>query len=247
MPSIEELPAQAWRLPRPRGGLVGREVATATLLAPSKSLERAQMKKEEPAPRERGDRPNEFDHQTTEAPPTGASGDCSPPPWDVHIGVYPRCGSCGAHVAHASVKQCFHCTAGHPRPATREADPFEAALIEYGLIDPAPSPRHVPPRSVRVAAAGANPAYVRAGIQAELEKLANTAPGARNATLNAVAFTVFGFVKGGHADYAALHAELTRIAHAIGLTASETRSTLNSAWKKATPRLIPVNTVRTTP
>ena len=104
---------------------------------------------------------------------------------------------------------------------------------------PAPPPLRSPSRP------GGNPAYVRAAIAKELAELAVAPRGRRNATLNTVAFKVFGFVKGGHADEAATRAELERIALAIGLEQREIAGargdggTLGSAWNAATPREVP--------
>lgn len=91
----------------------------------------------------------------------------------------------------------------------------------------------------KVAKPGANPAYVAAGIRRELDKLAAAHKGCRNTRLNEAAFAIFGFVKGGHAAQSAAINELTRIATANGLPASEIRTTLRSAWRTAEPRKVP--------
>jgi len=98
-------------------------------------------------------------------------------------------------------------------------------------------------RPAAAAAPGGNPAYVRAAIGRELETLAAATPGSRNHTLNMVAFNVFGFVKGGHADKQACWAELERIANAIGLHDREIRGTLASAWKASEARQVPARVV----
>ena len=85
--------------------------------------------------------------------------------------------------------------------------------IEDRKRTPRPTAR---PRPVDIAKPGTNPAYVAAAIRDELDRLASTNEGSRNHTLNQVAFAVFGFVKAGHADEAAAHAELVRVAEEIG-------------------------------
>jgi hypothetical protein len=96
-----------------------------------------------------------------------------------------------------------------------------------------------PPRPADIAQPGTNPAYVAAAIRDELDRLASTDEGARNHTLNQVAFAVFGFVKARHADKAAAHAELVRVAEEIGLGTREIHATLRSAWTSASPRDVP--------
>jgi len=103
---------------------------------------------------------------------------------------------------------------------------------------------HVVVDAPAAAAPGGNPAYVSAAIGRELATLAAATPGSRNHKLNMVAFNVFGFVKGGHADKAACWAELERIANAIGLDDREIRGTLASAWKASEARQVPARGVR---
>jgi hypothetical protein len=106
---------------------------------------------------------------------------------------------------------------------------------------------HTPPgagktshsRPVKIAQPGGNPVYTAAAIRGELDALAATTEGSRNDTLNIAAFSIFGFVKGGHADEALALAELKRVATAIGLSDSEIRTTLRSAWNGAKPREVP--------
>ena len=113
------------------------------------------------------------------------------------------------------------------------AHPETRAVAEYFHGNRAPA----------AAAPGGNPAYVSAAIGRELETLAAAAPGSRNHTLNTVAFNVFGFVKGGHADKQACWAELERIATAIGLHDREIGATLASAWKASEARQVPARVV----
>jgi hypothetical protein len=94
-------------------------------------------------------------------------------------------------------------------------------------------------RPAAIAQPGKNPAYVAAAIRKELNQLAATTEGSRNATLAKVACAVFEFVKGGHAERAAAWGELERIAIAIGLEPSEIKATLNHQWKKVGPRDVP--------
>ncbi len=94
-------------------------------------------------------------------------------------------------------------------------------------------------QSTDIAQPGTNPGYVAAAIRREFERLAAAAEGARNDTLNRVAFAVFGFVKGGHADEKIARAELERIAAVSGLPHSEIQSTLRSAFTAAEPRDVP--------
>jgi hypothetical protein len=91
----------------------------------------------------------------------------------------------------------------------------------------------IAPTAADIAAPGTNPAYVAKAIRAELERLASTREGGRNATLFRVACRVFEFVKGGHADETAARAELTRIATDIGLEPYEIENTIKSAWGTA--------------
>jgi hypothetical protein len=89
---------------------------------------------------------------------------------------------------------------------------------------------------------GRNPAYVKAAIEADIQRLADATEGTRNSTLHAVACNVFEFVKGGHANEAVARAQMERIAAAIGLMDSEIQSTLRSAWNKVGARDVPAPT-----
>jgi hypothetical protein len=95
------------------------------------------------------------------------------------------------------------------------------------------------PRPADIAQPGTNPGYVTAAIRSELSRLASAVEGCRNDTLNRVAFAVFGFVKGGHADEQGARHELERIASVIGLPHNEIQATLRSAWTGAEPRDVP--------
>lgn len=124
-----------------------------------------------------------------------------------------------------------------PEPEPRET--VEERLIRFGVLPPKPARADVTPlRGDQVAKPGHNPRYVAKVISPELERLANTREGSRNHTLNKVAFNIFGLVKAGHVD-AGIHAELERIATAIGMPDHEIRSTLRSAWGAAQPRRVP--------
>ena len=165
-------------------------------------------------------------------------------PGDVH------CPACGPVIT------CPHtpCHVVPPRPAHDSAiwpewtDDFienlrleDAAHRETTRV--AAGDVHVVVDAPAAAAAGGNPAYVRAAIGRELATLAAATPGSRNHTLNTSAFNVFGFVKGGHADKQACWAELERIATAIGLHDREIGATLASAWKASEARQVPARVV----
>jgi hypothetical protein len=90
-----------------------------------------------------------------------------------------------------------------------------------------------------IAQPGRNPTYVAAGIRKELNELAATREGSRNAVLAKVACAVFEFVKAGHADQTATWDELVRIALASGLEPTEIKSTLTHQWNKVGPRDVP--------
>jgi hypothetical protein len=176
-----------------------------------------------------------------------------------------RCTACSFHVATQSHRPCCDGTA----EVTPDADPewkamgFIERLAHAAVDDPViyaqgsallkreadrlraqrdgelatPAATSRPPTVA--AAPGTNPAYVAAAIRDELDRLASTNEGSRNHTLNQVAFAVFGFVKAGHADEAAAHDELVRVAEEIGLGTREIHATLRSAWTSASPRDVP--------
>jgi hypothetical protein len=119
----------------------------------------------------------------------------------------------------------------------RKAIEWTADFLENCKLLQAAEPRR--PRPAAIAAPGGNPAYVAAAIRAELQRLADATEGTRNDTLHKVACRVFEFVKGGHADQNAAHAELERIATAIGLELREIHATIKSAWNRVGPRDVP--------
>ncbi|WRO41620.1 putative toxin [Mycobacterium canetti] len=86
---------------------------------------------------------------------------------------------------------------------------------------------------------GGNAAYATAAVAAELARLAAAQEGARNDTLNRVAFTIFRLAKAGHVDADVARRDLERVAASIGLPDGEIRATLRSAWNAATARDIP--------
>lgn len=95
-----------------------------------------------------------------------------------------------------------------------------------------------------VAAAGTNPAYIKAALDADLADLAAATEQShcRNDTLLRVACNIFEFVKAGHVDQTSAVAELERIASTNGLPDSEIRATLRSAWQRVGPRAVPAAT-----
>lgn len=107
-------------------------------------------------------------------------------------------------------------------------------------VDSIPSPeepaRERPQPSSRQASS--DHPYVRAAVEKALQAISSAGKGARNATLNAEAFGLFGLVKAGAVPESIRH-EIERLALGIGLTRSEVTATLDSAWEAATARSIP--------
>ena len=155
----------------------------------------------------------------------------------IALGGPGRCTECSFHVATQGHRDCCSGTA-----PIEPASPDTGDFIENVRRRKAGA-REIPttsrPRPRHIAQAGSNPAYVLAAINRELGRLAEAVQGTRNDTLNRVAFAVFGFVKGGHADEQAARAELDRIASVIGLPHDEIQATLRSAWDGAKPREVP--------
>lgn len=92
-----------------------------------------------------------------------------------------------------------------------------------------------------VAVPGSADAYARAAFAAELQELAaQTEPG-RNDRLNEAAFSLGQLVAGGHLDHTSTWNALYGTALAIGLTETESRNTLASAFGAAAdhPRDVP--------
>jgi hypothetical protein len=159
----------------------------------------------------------------------------------IKVGVEGRCTECSFHVATQGHRDCCSGTA-----PIEPASPHTGNFIENMRRRKAAA-REIPdelwktsrPLPAHIAQPGANPAYVVAAIRGELGHLAEAIQGTRNDTLNRVAFAVFGFVKGGHADEQAARAELERIASVIGLSHNEIQATVGSAWTSAVPRDVP--------
>ncbi|MGB8206416.1 MAG: bifunctional DNA primase/polymerase [Mycobacterium sp.] len=108
-------------------------------------------------------------------------------------------------------------------------------------------PKPAPHKPIELpAAAGHNPAYVKAAIDRELDKLANAIPGnseeGRRPTLFKVACALFGFAKGGHADAQALRNILLDMMSPHGFNTKDIERQLDNAWALATPREIPRRT-----
>lgn len=98
-----------------------------------------------------------------------------------------------------------------------------------------PKPQHTGP----VAQPGQAEAYAVKALEDELAALAATAEGGRNARLNVCAFNLAQLVKAGHLDEQATKQSIWWTALQIGLTKAETRATLASAFRAATPRDVP--------
>ena len=81
--------------------------------------------------------------------------------------------------------------------------------------------------------------YVGAAVAAELRELGRAGPGARNDTLNRVAFNVAQFVKASALPEDWARAQLESTAIEIGLPAFEARGTIDSAFKAAPARELP--------
>jgi hypothetical protein len=80
------------------------------------------------------------------------------------------------------------------------------------------------------------PRYVLKAVVNELIALERADEGARNDTLNRVAFVLFGFVLAGALPEDWARTELERRASALGLTIREARATIASAHAAAVPR-----------
>jgi hypothetical protein len=110
------------------------------------------------------------------------------------------------------------------------------------LIEQATAPRRrtvapLPP-AVTPRAGGGTP-YGLAALDGELAELAQAEQGARNATLNIVAFRVGSLAAAGHLDLEHAVPRITEIALSLGLTAQEVESTLASGLRAglASPRM----------
>jgi hypothetical protein len=157
------------------------------------------------------------------------------------------CPHCGPVIVCRHTQYPFHPGAEEVRRTNLEKvmreRPEMRRFIEWLHPDLKQQPKRatLAPPAADVAKPGRNPAYVAKAIRAELEQLAGAREGTRNATLAKVAVAVFEFVKAGHADEAAVRAELERIALAIGLEPAEIAATLRHNWNKAQPRDVPAH------
>ena len=75
-----------------------------------------------------------------------------------------------------------------------------------------------------------------AALHAGAHDIESSPPGQRNNELNAVAYRIFGIVKGGHLDEETARARLTRAGLHVGLASDEVALTLKSAWESSEPR-----------
>jgi hypothetical protein len=82
----------------------------------------------------------------------------------------------------------------------------------------------------------AKPKTAAAQAPDDFEALKTAKPGERNETLNKVAFSQFGLVKGGRLDRDEIWRKLAEVAAEIGLEAEEIEKTLASAWDAAEAR-----------
>jgi len=75
-----------------------------------------------------------------------------------------------------------------------------------------------------------------AALAAGAHDIESSPPGQRNNELNAVAYRIFGIVKGGHLDHDMARARLVRAGLHVGLASDEVERTLLSAWESSEPR-----------
>jgi hypothetical protein len=75
-----------------------------------------------------------------------------------------------------------------------------------------------------------------AALAAGAHDIESSPPGQRNNELNAVAYRIFGIVKGGHLDHDMARARLIRAGLHVGLASDEVERTLLSAWESSEPR-----------
>ena len=80
---------------------------------------------------------------------------------------------------------------------------------------------------------------IAAAVADELLTLRRAREGTRNDALNRAAFSIFGFVKGGHIGEDFARAKLEEFALESGLRLPEIRSTIDSAANSALPREVP--------
>ena len=83
---------------------------------------------------------------------------------------------------------------------------------------------------------GAADRYAKRAFDSGIAAIATAAEGTRNDTLNRDAHGLFGFVKAGRLDQAAVVAALENAARGVGLAEAEIKATLKSTWEAATPR-----------
>lgn len=104
-------------------------------------------------------------------------------------------------------------------------------------ISPEPEPER-PVAARRSRLNGGTPRYVTAAVESAMALIANAPKGSRNVTLNSEAFGIFGLVKAGLVPET-IRDDIERIAISTGMTKSEIKATLKSAWNNAKPRSIP--------
>ena len=157
----------------------------------------------------------------------------------------------------------IHPDTGQPYTFAPGYGPGEVLLADWPgdlLAAPAPTPAPAPalplppvPSSLPPVPNRRADAYAASALARETAAVASAAPGTRNHTLNAAAFSLGQLVGSGVLDEATVTAALTHAAHTAGLGDAEIRQSLQSGLTagRAKPRDIPpppaVQTVRATP
>lgn len=122
----------------------------------------------------------------------------------------------------------------------------EASGIRYSVetlqewiarISPEPEPER-PKAERRSSLNGSTSPYVKAAVESALASIANAPKGNRNTTLNSEAFGIFGLVKAGVVPES-IRDDIERVALATGMTKTEVKATIKSAWTDAKPRHVP--------
>ena len=134
-----------------------------------------------------------------------------------------------------------------PQEAPAEVTPA-ALLMAYDLVTAAPassvSAPTATPAKVHTAPAGRYSPYAQAALDRELDELARTHEGARNAQLNRATYSLSQLAAAGLLDWPDVESQLEATSLAIGLEERETRATIRSAYDAGskTPRDLPAPT-----
>lgn len=130
----------------------------------------------------------------------------------------------------------------------RKDEPFTTRVIHEGGRTTAEAlravlapyqPRKAPPQPLPMPTRGNTTPYAQRALESAASAVLGAPVGARNDILNREAHGAFGLVMGGHLDEHEVRRVLERAAAGAGLSAGEIRTTLESAWRAATPREIP--------